>query len=51
MSRYQSNSLDEQAKRIFKIPKFSKQRNFLQNKKLLEKREIPIASLEKNERP
>jgi hypothetical protein len=30
---------------------FSNERTFLQNKKLFKKKEIPIASLEKNERP
>jgi hypothetical protein len=34
-----------------KSPKFSNEGTFLQNKKLLEKREIPIASPEKNEGP
>jgi hypothetical protein len=34
-----------------KYPKFSNEGTFLQNKKLLGKREIPIASPEKNEGP
>jgi hypothetical protein len=34
-----------------KPPKFSNEGTFLQNKKLLEKKEIPIASPKKNEGP
>jgi hypothetical protein len=42
MSKSQSKSLDEQAKHIFKIPKFSNEIIFFQNKNMLEKKKCPL---------